>query len=79
MQTLIKKIRIMKKAFIIGAIAIGTIASAFPFRTSCGKVVSVSESITFHTNDTLQEALAQLNTMICGTPTKASQITIYSH
>lgn len=69
----------MKKLFIFGAIAIGTLASAFPFRTSCGQVVNVSEGITYNTNDTLQEALAQLNTMICGTPTKASQIVVYTH
>ncbi len=71
----------MKKAFIIGAIAIGTLASAFPFRTSCGKVVQVSAGIVYagDNTDTLQEALAQLNTMLCGTPTKASQIIIYSH
>lgn len=71
----------MKKVFIIGAIAIGTIASAFPFRTSCGKVVNVSEGIVYagdHT-DTMQEALAQLNTLICHVPTKPSQITVYTH
>lgn len=69
----------MKKILIIGAVAFGTLVSAFPFRTSCGKVVNVSEGITAHTNQTLQEALTELNEFICKTPTKPSQIIIYSH
>ena len=29
----------MKKTLIIGAVIVGTLVSAFPFRTSCGQVV----------------------------------------
>ena len=32
----------MKKFLVMGAIAIGTLASAFPFRTSCGKVYNIT-------------------------------------
>lgn len=53
--------------------------SAFPFRTSCGSVVNVSEGITFYTDDTLQEALASLDRFLCNSNTQASQIVVYGH
>ncbi len=55
---IIKKISIMKKLFVIGAVAIGTIASAFPFRTSCGMVFQIdSQSVKHMTPERLTHTL----------------------
>ncbi|ALR29907.1 hypothetical protein ATE47_04930 [Chryseobacterium sp. IHB B 17019] len=69
----------MKKTLLTLCLLGTIVVSAFPFRTSCGKVVNVSEGITFHTDDTLQEALAGLDRFLCNSNTHASQIVIYGH
>jgi hypothetical protein len=66
----------MKKLFIIGAVAIGTLASAFPFRTSCGQVVNVTETEGFSVEQ-VRNFLGYVNYRVCGiTP---QSITIYIH
>ncbi len=35
----------MKKAILLGAFLVAGVVSAFPFRTSCGKVLQVSQTI----------------------------------
>ena len=58
----------MKKLFVIGAVAIGTIASAFPFRTSCGIVFQINNNYAASvTRETLTHTLMQLNYNACGT------------
>jgi hypothetical protein len=67
----------MKKLFVIGAVAIGTIASAFPFRTSCGMVFQISNDYAASvTRATLTHTLKQLNYSACGTV--PSTITFYT-
>ncbi len=67
----------MKKLFVIGAVAIGTIASAFPFRTSCGMVFQIdSQSVKHMTPERLTHTLKQLNYSACGTV--PSTITFYT-
>ncbi|MBB4806069.1 hypothetical protein HNP38_001341 [Chryseobacterium defluvii] len=67
----------MKKLFIIGAVTIGTIVSAFPFRSSCGLVLQISDSFAANaTSETLISTLKQLNFNACGT--FPSGITIYT-
>ena len=58
----------MKKLFIIGAIAIGTIESAFPFRSSCGIVFHINNDYAASvTREKLTHTLMQLNYSACGT------------
>ncbi|GAA4150520.1 hypothetical protein GCM10022217_03540 [Chryseobacterium ginsenosidimutans] len=54
----------MKKVFIIGAVVIGTLASAFPFRTSCGLVFQVNPQNM--TPEAVNFQLTQLNFNACG-------------
>jgi hypothetical protein len=59
----------MKKVFIIGAVVIGTLASAFPFRTSCGMVFQFNDQNM--TPAAVDWNLRQLNFNACGVfPTK---------
>jgi hypothetical protein len=59
----------MKKVFIIGAVIIGTLASAFPFRTSCGIVFQFNPQNL--TPAAVDFQLRQLNFNACGVfPTK---------
>jgi hypothetical protein len=69
----------MKKTLLTICFLSAVAVSAFPFRTSCGSVVNVSEGITFYTDDTLQEALASLDRFLCNSNTQASQIVVYGH
>lgn len=57
----------MKKLLIIGAIAIGTLASAFPFRTSCGMVFQINDNYAANsTPEALNNTLMGLNMNACG-------------
>lgn len=57
----------MKKLFIIGALAIGVIASAFPFKSSCGIVFQINEDSVKHmTPSELDRTLKGLNFNACG-------------
>ncbi len=69
----------MKKTLLTLCLLGAIVVSAFPFRTSCGMVVNVSEGITFHTNETLEQSLAGLDRYLCHSNTQASQIVIYGH
>ncbi|WP_449398208.1 hypothetical protein [Chryseobacterium wanjuense] len=69
----------MKKTLLTISLLGAIVVSAFPFRTSCGQVVGVSEGITAHTNQTLSQALAELDRFLCNSNTQASQILIYGH
>jgi hypothetical protein len=66
----------MKKLFIIGAVTIGTFASALQFRTSCGNVVNVANT-EGSTYAELSDFLSYVNYKECGTIPK--QIIIYTH
>ena len=66
----------MKKVFIIGAVAIGTLASAFPFRTSCGTVVNVTQTEGY-TMEQITTFLQFVNYNECGTKPKG--ITLFIH
>jgi len=58
----------MKKLFIIGAVAVGTIVSAFPFRSSCGMVFQINDwSVSHMTPAELKDTLSALNFNACGT------------
>ncbi|MDH6251845.1 hypothetical protein M2347_001572 [Chryseobacterium sp. H1D6B] len=68
----------MKKLFIIGAAALGTVVSAFPFRTSCGKVLMVNqEGIQGMSYGEVINTLKLMNGAACGT-TNVS-VTVYNH
>ena len=69
---IIKKISIMKKLFVIGAIAVGTLASALPFRTTCGIVFQINDNYVKNaTPKALENTMSQLNYNACGTfPTR---------
>ncbi|GAA4158651.1 hypothetical protein GCM10022217_20200 [Chryseobacterium ginsenosidimutans] len=67
----------MKKLFVIGAIAIGSIVSAFPFRSSCGTVFQINDWTTSQlTQAELKDTLSALNFNACGVH---ANIIIYSH
>lgn len=68
----------MKKILILGAVAIGTLVSAFPFRTSCGTVVQVNEAgIKDMEYGQVVNTLKLINGSVCGT-TNVS-IVVYNH
>lgn len=57
----------MKKLFIAGALAIGVIASAFPFRSSCGIVFQINDAWASNvTPSYLETSLKELNADACG-------------
>ena len=56
----------MKKTLLVGALLIAGVVSAFPFRTSCGKTLQVSQTIADHmTLDQLSDYLADVNGEVC--------------
>lgn len=56
----------MKKAILLGALFVAGIVSAFPFRTSCGKVVQVSQTIANNMSmDQLANYLGDVNGEQC--------------
>lgn len=58
----------MKKLLVIGAVVIGSVVSAFPFRTTCNIVFQISEESVKHmTPEKLTHTLKQLNYSACGT------------
>jgi len=68
----------MRKLFLLIAIGAAGFVSAFPFRTSCGKVVSVSDAgIKDMEYGQVLNTLKLINGDVCGT-TNVS-ITIYNH
>ncbi|MDH6253457.1 hypothetical protein M2347_003184 [Chryseobacterium sp. H1D6B] len=71
----------MKKTILLGALLAAGVISAFPFRTSCGKVVQVSQTIADHmTNTQLNGYLTDLNSENCPKHAGSTVITvIYSH
>lgn len=68
----------MKKLFIIGAVAIGTLASAFPFRTSCGQVVSVTDTQGY-SFEQITNYLIIVNEQVCGVKPKGITLHIHSN
>lgn len=57
----------MKKLFISGAIAVGTMASALPFRTTCGIVFQINDDYVKNvTPAALEHTMSQLNFNACG-------------
>ncbi|MBB4808317.1 hypothetical protein HNP38_003664 [Chryseobacterium defluvii] len=65
----------MKKLFIVGAVAIGTIASAFPFRTSCGKVYNITGTSGMSLS-AIAEFCNDVNFIACGENTN---VILYTH
>ncbi|GAA4159586.1 hypothetical protein GCM10022217_22520 [Chryseobacterium ginsenosidimutans] len=56
----------MKKTFLLGALLVAGVASAFQFRTSCGQVVQVSQTIADHmTLNQLADYLGDVNSENC--------------
>ncbi|MFS4427884.1 hypothetical protein [Chryseobacterium sp. S90] len=66
----------MKKTLLVGALFITSIVSAFPFRTSCGTVVNVTQTEGY-TMEQITNFLQFVNYNECGTKPKG--ITIYIH
>lgn len=64
----------MKKLFILGAVTIGTLVSAFPFRTSCGTIVSVNGATGSLAH--IENICESINLAVCGTFTT---VTLYTH
>lgn len=71
----------MKKTILLGALLIVGVVSAFPFRTSCGKVLQVSQTIADHmTQNQLAGYLTDLNGETCPQHANSTVVTvIYSH
>lgn len=66
----------MKKTLLVGALFIAGVVSAFPFRTSCGTVVNVTDTEGSTTTE-LTNFLKYVNYAECGTVPKG--ITVYIH
>ncbi len=57
----------MKKLLIIGAVIIGSVVSAFPFRSSCNIVFQINDNWASNvTPSYLETALKELNANACG-------------
>ncbi|ANF51696.1 hypothetical protein A0O34_14800 [Chryseobacterium glaciei] len=71
----------MKKTLLLGAFLLAGIVSAFPFRTSCGKVLQVSNSYAQNmSQDGLTDYLTALNGVTCPQHAGSAIITVvYSH
>ncbi|MDR6516017.1 hypothetical protein [Chryseobacterium camelliae] len=56
----------MKKTFLVSALLAASVLSAFPFRTSCGSTLQVSQTIADHmTQNQLTDYLSVLNGEAC--------------
>ncbi|EJL75381.1 hypothetical protein [Chryseobacterium populi] len=66
----------MKKTILLGAILLAGVVSAFPFRTSCGHVVNVTQTQGY-TMEQITNFLELVNYNECGTTPKG--ITLYIH
>lgn len=56
----------MKKTILLGSLLLAGIVSAFPFTTSCGKVLQVSQTIANHMSlDQLANYLTDVNSEQC--------------
>lgn len=71
----------MKKTLLVAGLLVAGVASAFPFRTSCGTVLQVSQTIADHmTQSQLSGYLTDLNAETCPQHANSTVITvIYSH
>lgn len=68
----------MKKTLFVTALLAASVLSAFPFRTSCGKVLQVNEAgIEKMTYTQVVNTLKIMNGVACGTTNVG--ITIYNH
>ncbi|HCA09848.1 hypothetical protein [Chryseobacterium sp.] len=66
----------MKKTILLGTLFLTGVVSAFPFRTSCGKIYEVSGTQGMSLNQVASE-LSDINLIACGE--RPSSIVIYSH
>lgn len=58
----------MKKLLVLGAVIIGSVVSAFPFRTTCNIVFQIDgPSVKHMTREQLTHTMKQLNYSACGT------------
>lgn len=56
----------MKKTFLVSALLAASVLSAFPFRTSCGKIVQVSQAVANNMSlDQLSNFLGDVNGENC--------------
>jgi hypothetical protein len=70
----------MKKTLLVGALLVAGVVSAFPFRTSCGKVLQVSNSYAQLSNSALSDVLTIMNGDACPQHAGSAVVTvIYSH
>ncbi|MEY8760512.1 hypothetical protein [Chryseobacterium tongliaoense] len=68
----------MKKTILLGAILLAGVVSAFPFRTSCGTVVQVSDAgIQDMSYTQVVNTLKLINGVNCGTTDV--NIVVYNH
>ncbi|WP_185290547.1 hypothetical protein [Chryseobacterium lactis] len=69
----------MKKTILLGALLVAGVVSAFPFRTSCGKVLQISQTIANNMSlDQLGDYLGDVNSQSCP-GSGAVAIHIYYH
>lgn len=71
----------MKKTILLSTLLVAGVVSAFPFRTSCGKVLQVSQTIANNmSQNQLSNYLTDLNGETCPQHSNSTVITvIYSH
>lgn len=71
----------MEKTLLVAGLLVAGVVSAFPFRTSCGKVLQVSQTIANNMSDNqLSNYLTDLNGETCPQHAGSTVVTvIYSH
>ncbi|CAI8811366.1 hypothetical protein [Chryseobacterium sp. IT-36CA2] len=71
----------MKKTLLVAGLFVASVVSAFPFRTSCGTVLQVSQTIANNmTQNQLSNYLTDLNGETCPQHANSTVVTvIYSH
>ncbi|PIF46634.1 hypothetical protein CLU96_3672 [Chryseobacterium sp. 52] len=71
----------MKKTILLSTLFVAGVVSAFPFRTSCGKILQVSQTIANHmTQNQLSSYLSDLNSEACPQHANSTLVTVtYTH
>ncbi|UKB82329.1 hypothetical protein LF887_15085 [Chryseobacterium sp. MEBOG06] len=64
----------MKKTLLVGALFIAGIASAFPFRTSCGQILMVNGASGSLAH--IENICESINLAVCGT---FADVVLYTH
>ncbi|MGH1520020.1 hypothetical protein [Chryseobacterium sp. JK1] len=64
----------MKKTLLVGALFTAGVVSAFPFRTSCGKIVMVNGALGSLAH--IENICESINLAVCGT---FANVVLYTH